>query len=199
MTRWPTCGNTDVPLDYSGGISQDCQRGTYLSSAQVVSPIIASLLLRLPRNWLGCAWLAKVYRSIGETLGLTRASCVILPQLGTMPHLWTITSLSRPLTKQKRPTISRERFFRAAKSFSGPIIAIASNLPNAHFHKQTRSSDLFGKSEISLQVLNTSYITSEIVPVRIFANLSHGSNLGLLMPYFWIWESALPFVAEQGN
>ena len=111
-----------------------------------------------------------------------------------MPHLWTITSLSRPLTKQKRPTISRERFFRAAKSFSGPIIAIASNLPNAHFHKQTRSSDLFGKSEISLQVLNTSYITSEIVPVKFFANLSHGSNLGLLMPYFWIWESALPFV-----
>ena len=150
MTRWPTCGNNDVPLDYSGGISQDRQRGTYLSSAQVVSPLIASLLLRLPRNWLGCAWLAKVYRSIGETLGLTRASCVILPQLGTMPNLWTITSLSRPLTKQKRPTIRSERFFRTDDC----------NL-QAIYQMHTFTSRL-GRliyleiSGISLQVLNTS-------------------------------------------
>lgn len=119
LTRWPTCGNTDVPLDYSGGISQDCQRGTYLTIAQVVSPIIASLLLRLPRNWLGCAWLAKVYRSIGETLGLTTPSCVIhatvgnnAPPLDNHQSLSTINETEKTDNQQGKIFQSSEKFFR---------------------------------------------------------------------------------------
>ena len=65
------------------------------------------------------------------------------------------------------------------------MIAIASNLPNAHFHKQTRSSDLFGNLQTFPPSIEhnfkspLSYITIEIV------------KFGLAPAILSMWESAL--------